>query len=121
MLRKLRHQTSLGLLITVACAAATPALASSGGSLPWEGPLKTIQESITGPVAGFIGVAAVAISGGMLVFGGEFNDFGRRVMFIALVLGVLLSASSIVGLYGASGASIGIVEQADLGNAGVGA
>ncbi|MFN7027350.1 MAG: conjugal transfer protein TrbC, partial [Pseudorhizobium sp.] len=33
------------ILTTVA-----PAVASSGGSLPWEGPLEQIQESITGPV-----------------------------------------------------------------------
>ncbi len=32
--------------IVLACVA--PALASSGGSLPWEGPLQQIQESITG-------------------------------------------------------------------------
>jgi len=42
---------------------ASPALASSGGSLPWEGPLQQIQESITGPVAGYIALAAVAIAG----------------------------------------------------------
>ncbi|MCO0638329.1 TrbC/VirB2 family protein, partial [Lutimaribacter sp. EGI FJ00014] len=36
-----------------------PALASGGGGLPWEGPLEQIQESITGPVAGAIALAAV--------------------------------------------------------------
>ena len=48
---------ALGLLI------AAPALASSGGSLPWESPLEQIQKSITGPVAGFIALAAVAVAG----------------------------------------------------------
>ena len=32
-----------------------PALAAGGGGLPWEGPLQQIQQSITGPVAGFDG------------------------------------------------------------------
>ena len=59
MPHKFRHPVTLGLLIAVACVAVSPALASSGGSLPWEGPLQTIQESITGPVAGFIALAAV--------------------------------------------------------------
>lgn len=92
---------------------AEPALASSsGGGLPWEGPLKQIQESITGPVAGAIALAAVAIAGGMLIFGGELNDFARRLMYIVLVAGILLGATQIVGLFGASGASIGIPPTA---------
>jgi type IV secretion system protein TrbC len=92
-----------------------PALASSSGSLPWETPLKTLQESITGPVAGAIGLAAVAIAGAMLVFGGELNDFARRMAFIVLVLGVLLGSSSIVGLFSASGASIGVSNDSSNG------
>ena len=60
---------------------ATPAFASTGGGgLPWEGPLQQIQESINGPVAGAIALAAMAIAGGMLIFGGELNDFARRLM-----------------------------------------
>lgn len=84
-----------------------PALASSGGGLPWEGPLQQIQQSITGPVAGFIALAAVAIAGGMLIFGGELNDFARRLMYVVLVAGILLGATQIVALFGATGASIG--------------
>lgn len=97
-----------GLTLAVLFVAlATPALASSGGGLPWEGPLQQIQESITGPVAGFIALAAVAIAGGMLIFGGELNDFARRLMYVVLVAGILLGATQIVGLFSASGASIG--------------
>ncbi|MGV1822688.1 TrbC/VirB2 family protein [Agrobacterium sp. CG160-95] len=96
----------------LALAFATPALASSGGSLPWEGPLQQIQQSITGPVAGYIALAAVAIAGGMLIFGGELNDFARRLMYVVLVAGILLGATTIVGLFGATGASIGIELRA---------
>ncbi|MDO3445435.1 TrbC/VirB2 family protein [Agrobacterium sp. V1] len=86
----------------------TPTFASSGGSLPWEAPLEQIQQSITGPVAGYIALAAVAIAGGMLIFGGELNDFARRLMYVVLVAGILLGATTIVGLFGATGASIGL-------------
>lgn len=93
---------ALGLIL------AHPALASSGGGgLPWESPLQQIQQSITGPVAGAIALAAVAIAGGMLIFGGELNDFARRLMYIVLVAGILLGATQIVALFGATGASIG--------------
>ena len=91
--------------------AASPAFASSGGSLPWEGPLEQIQESITGPVAGYIALAAVAIAGGMLIFGGELNDFARRLVYVVLVAGILLGATTIVGLFGATGASIGLPKE----------
>ena len=89
-----------------------PVLASTGGGgLPWEGPLQQIQESINGPVAGAIALAAMAIAGGMLIFGGELNDFARRLVYIVLVAGILLGASQIVGLFGATGASIGIAAK----------
>lgn len=97
---------TIGLIVM-----ATPAFASSGGGLPWEGPLQQIQESITGPVAGYIALAAVAIAGGMLIFGGELNDFARRLMYVVLVAGILLGATQIVGLFGATGASIGISQE----------
>ena len=110
----MQHKKSFVTLAVIAIAAiatASPAVASSGGSLPWEGPLEQIQESITGPVAGYIALAAVAIAGGMLIFGGELNDFARRLMYVVLVAGILLGATTIVGLFGATGASIGISEK----------
>ena len=110
----MQHKKSLLTLAVIAVAAivaASPALASSGGSLPWEGPLEQIQESITGPVAGYIALAAVAIAGGMLIFGGELNDFARRLMYVVLVAGILLGATTIVGLFGATGASIGLLSE----------
>ncbi|KQU95516.1 hypothetical protein ASD12_23695 [Mesorhizobium sp. Root102] len=87
---------------------AGPAFAAGGGGgLPWEGPLQQIQQSINGPVAGTIALAAVAIAGAMLIFGGELNDFARRLVYVVLVAGILLGATQIVGLFGAGGASIG--------------
>ena len=99
------------LAVVIGATFSHPAFASSGGSLPWEGPLQQIQQSITGPVAGFIALAAVAVAGGMLIFGGELNDFARRLMYVVLVAGILLGATQIVALFGATGASIGIVNE----------
>ncbi|KAA3497980.1 conjugal transfer protein TrbC [Rhizobium rhizogenes] len=106
---KSRITFTLAAFAAAAClGSADPAFASSGGGgLPWESPLQQIQQSITGPVAGFIALAAVAIAGGMLIFGGELNDFARRLCYVALVGGVLLGATQIVALFGATGASIG--------------
>lgn len=102
MLPRILIGIAIGMLIS------HPAFASSGGgSLPWESPLQQIQKSITGPVAGAIALAAVAIAGGMLIFGGELNDFARRLVYIVLVAGLLLGATQIIALFGATGASIG--------------
>ncbi len=95
------------LILAAALLVAQPAFAGSGGSLPWEAPLEQIQQSITGPVAGYIALAAVAIAGGMLIFGGELNDFARRLVYVVLVAGILLGATTIVGLFGSTGASVG--------------
>jgi len=58
--------------------------------------------------------------GGMLIFGGELNDFARRLMYVVLVAGILLGATQIVGLFGASGASIGLPDQVTPGGRGEG-
>jgi type IV secretory pathway VirB2 component (pilin) len=110
-----RHLTGIGWSLLVFAATIVPAHAGSGGALPWEGPLEQIQQSITGPVAGFIALAAVAVAGGMLIFGGELNDFARRLMYLVLVAGILLGATQIVGLFGATGATIaGVSERPNL-------
>ncbi len=112
MSRKTYSTLAAIMFAAVSFSSSGAALASSGGGgLPWESPLQQIQQSITGPVAGFIALAAVAVAGGMLIFGGELNDFARRLMYVVLVAGILLGATQIVALFGASGASIGDVAS----------
>ncbi|QPC95776.1 TrbC/VirB2 family protein [Mesorhizobium sp. INR15] len=103
---------SLGLIGSLVLLAEPALAAGGGGGLPWEGPLQQIQQSINGPVAGTIALAAVAIAGGMLIFGGELNDFARRLVYVVLVAGILLGATQIVGLFGAGGAAIGAPKEA---------
>ena len=68
--------------------------------LPWEQPLTALQNSLTGPVAKAIGVIAMAISGGMLAFGGELNEFTKRIMMVVLALSVMLLASQFITALG---------------------
>lgn len=72
------------------------AWAQAGGGLPWDGPLKTLRDSLTGPVAKAIGVIALAAAGGMLAFGGELGDFTKRILMVVLALAVLLLANTFV-------------------------
>jgi len=111
MLRKRVLTTGLLLLAFTILLVDRASASSGGGGLPWEGPLQQIQQSITGPVAGFIALAAVAMAGGTLIFGGELTDFTRRLMYIVLVAGILLGAAQIVALFGATGATVGSAES----------
>lgn len=84
-----------------------PALASSTTGMPWEDPLDTIMNSITGPVAMVISLLGVTVAGGMLIFGGELGEFTRRIVMLVLVIGLLVSAASILTLlYGGSSALV---------------
>ena len=85
----------------------SPALASSTTGLPWETPLQTIQESITGPVALAIALIAIVIAGGALVFGGEINEFARRLVVLVLVIALLVAAAGVLTtLFGAGSALV---------------
>lgn len=75
------------------------ARAQSSG-LPWEGPLTSLQNSLTGPVARAIGVIALAVTGGMLAFGGELSDFTKRILMVVLALSVMLLANSFLSIIG---------------------
>ena len=88
---------------------AHPVFASgTGGSgLPWEGPLQTIQRSLSGPVAFSIAVIAMASIGAMLVFGGELTEFTRKACLLVLAIAFLVSGAGIITLlFGVSGALV---------------
>lgn len=89
------------LLIVVgavlALLAAEPALASDTG-MPWESALTKVRDSLTGPVALVISILGVVVCGGMLVFGGDLQEFTRRMIYLVLAIALLVSAASLITL-----------------------
>ena len=76
-----------------------------GGSLPWETPLQTIATSITGPVAYAISLIGIVVAGAMLVWGGEINEFARRMIMLVLVISLIVFATQVLStLFNVSGA-----------------
>lgn len=69
------------------------------GNLPWESPLETLQASLTGPVAMAISVMGIAVTGGMLIWGGELNDFTRRVFMLILAISFLVGGAGIMDAF----------------------
>ena len=81
---------------------------SSGGKgLPWESPLKSIRDSVKGPVAYAIALMGIFVAGATLVWGGEINEFVRRLVMLILVLSLLAASTTILkDLMGMSAAVI---------------
>jgi type IV secretion system protein TrbC len=81
---------------------------SSGGKgLPWESPLKSIRDSVKGPVAYAIALMGIIVAGATLVWGGEINEFVRRLVMLILVLSLLAASTTILkDLMGMSAAVI---------------
>jgi len=75
----------------------TPLYAATGQTgLPWEAPLQTLQNSISGPVAVLIAIIALAAIGVTLIFGGEWNEFTRRGVFAVCAIAMLVGGAVIM-------------------------
>jgi type IV secretion system protein VirB2 len=76
--------------------------------LPWNGPIASIVNNLSGPLAKGLIILAIVITGLMWAFG-EHGSSMRKVMGIAAGGALALAAVSFVGsgFFGASGAVIG--------------
>lgn len=86
----------------------SPVLASTGtgGSLPYEGWLTQLQNSVTGPVAFAVSIIGIVVAGAVLIFGGDLNGFFRTLIFIVLVMALLVGAQNMMGTFFGKGAEI---------------
>ena len=108
-LRARRHWMPLLLLAIVAVVALHPDIAqasSIGGSLPWDTPLTTLKNDITGPVAFTISLLAMVACGAALVFGGEINEFIRRIIMLVLVCAFIVGVTNLASSLGIAGALV---------------
>jgi len=80
--------------------------ATAGGNLPWDGPLTTLRNDITGPVAFTISLLSMVACGGALVFGGEINEFVRRIIMLVLVCAFIVGVSNLATALGIAGAIV---------------
>ena len=100
------RRTMLAPLFLLASRAAW-AGGGGGGGLPWETPLNTVAQSLTGPVALSISLIALMVAGGTLVFGGELSEFARRSCVAVLAIAFLvLGAGFMTSMFGVGGATV---------------
>ena len=82
-------------------------LQASATGLAWEQPMALIAGPITGPVAYVIGLITVAASIGTIAYHGEIPEFARRIAYIGLCVGALITASPIMTkLFGSTAAVV---------------
>ncbi|MDI3977190.1 TrbC/VirB2 family protein [Pseudomonas aeruginosa] len=87
-LRCLARPAGQGLLLFLAGTAQ-----AAGSSMPWEGPLQSILESIQGPVARIVAVIIIIATGLALAFGDTSGGF-RKLIQIVFGLSIAFAASS---------------------------
>jgi type IV secretion system protein VirB2 len=83
-------------VLAAAIIAMTPEAAFAQSALPWETPLETLTNSIKGPVAYFISLLGIVVAGAMLIFGGEINEFVRRLIMLVLVISLIIFSSNVL-------------------------
>ena len=77
------------------CVAVAPAVFASSAGMPWESPLQRLVQSLTGPVAKAIGIAAIVIA----ALGMAISEGGHTMKtFLKILLG--LSIAFTAGTFG---------------------
>ena len=87
--------------LVLACPVIAHAGTVSGGGLDWETPLQKFSDSIKGPVAFVIALMGIVVTGASLIWGGEINEFVRRLVMMIMVISLIVfSASLLSNLFG---------------------
>ena len=90
---RLARPAGQGLLLATLMLLAADAAQAAGSSMPWEGPLQSILESIQGPVARIVAVIIIIATGLALAFGDTSGGF-RKLIQIVFGLSIAFAASS---------------------------
>lgn len=78
-LRSLTRPAGQGLLLAALLLFLTGTAQAAGSSMPWEGPLQSILESIQGPVARIVAVIIIIAAGLALAFGDTSGGFRKLI------------------------------------------
>jgi len=91
------------LVISVILALAGLAEATTTANLPWDSSLKTLADSLTGPVAFSLGLLMIVCGFCAVAFvGSEIGGWVRWVAMAAILAGMLGSAPTMLSLFGMS-------------------
>jgi type IV secretion system protein VirB2 len=93
--RNRRHQLAAGIAAAYVVVTTAPAAFAASAGMPWESPLQKLVQSLTGPVAKAIGIAAIVIA----ALGMAISEGGHTLKtFLKILLG--LSIAFTAGTFG---------------------
>jgi len=99
---KLTH--SLKKLITPVIsgmAALASQLAHAGPALPWDGPITTVVNNLTGPVATGISTVAFLAAGAALIFGGDdLGGIAKKLLYVVLGVALIVFGANFLSMIG---------------------
>ena len=95
-----RASTALAILTGAAVLlAVSPAWAAGAGTaMPWEGPLDTIMQSLSGPVAKAVGIIAIVLTGLGFAFA-EGGSALRKGIGIVFGLAIAFTATTFISTF----------------------
>lgn len=88
----------LPLTVLSGCASAT----GTGAGLPWESAIKTLSDSLSGPVAFALGILMIVAGASGIMFGGDLQGWIRWACLAAIVAGMIGAAPSVLNVFGLS-------------------
>lgn len=74
--------------------------AFAGASLPWDTPISTLQNDLTGPVATGISVVAFLAAGSALVFGEELGGIAKKALYVVLGVAMIVFGNTFLSALG---------------------
>src|ERR1700758_2976989 len=90
--RTMKYRIAFPMAALIIAAAGTAHAAGAGGASPIAGALTTVEGWITGDWAEFIGVAAIAATGGMIWLAHEFGALFYQAVKAILGVGIVVFA-----------------------------
>ena len=82
------------------------AAGTGGGAMPWDTPLTTLRNDLTGSVAFTLSLLAFFVAGVALIFGGEMSHFVRGMVMSVMVAAMLVGIVNVAAALGIAGAVV---------------
>lgn len=79
---------------------------TTGGTMPWDSILTTVQSDLTGPVATAVGVCACVVFGLSMAFGHEGSVMKRGMSILFGLAIAFTSASGLLSIFGAGSGAV---------------
>ena len=91
----------LATSVTSGAVALASQIAHAGPALPWDGPITTVVNNLTGPVATGISTVAFLAAGAALIFGGDdLGGIAKKLLYVVLGVALIVFGANFLSMIG---------------------